>query len=245
MKKIILIIVLLVLAGLGFTMYQHSKNIDRAPTKWSGKDWKNWITFTKTQSVKAGTQIKTTAVETSSAAWKYTTKKTKTLYDKSAGLLARLGHKEEGGEAPADGAEGAAATAANTASDAATAAAGAAVGSLVDAAREAGGETAAGAVGNTAQAVAPSADPLDSKSKNYKYGKEWLRKGVAEWRVSLKHPGAADRAKSHFERAISCFGDAKKELGGEAAVSDFLERAKEYLADTEERLELIQAEAGG
>ena len=87
-----------------------------------------------------------------------------------------------------------------------------------------------------------SADPLDARSTNYKYGKEWLGKGIAEWRVSLVHPGAAERAKDNFEKAIGSFEAAKAELGASPVgdVAKLEQSARDYLADTEERLQQIR-----
>jgi hypothetical protein len=87
-----------------------------------------------------------------------------------------------------------------------------------------------------------SADPLDARSTNYKYGKEWLGKGIAEWRVSLVHPGAAERAKDNFEKAIRSFEAATAELGASAGVelAQLEQSARDYLADTEERLQQIR-----
>lgn len=84
-------------------------------------------------------------------------------------------------------------------------------------------------------------DPLDLQSNNYKYGKEWLARGIAEWKVSLIHPGAAERAKANFEKAIRSFDMAKAELDDSAAseLEQLEQSARDYLADTEERLQQI------
>lgn len=94
----------------------------------------------------------------------------------------------------------------------------------------------------TAGVADRSTDPLDIRSANYKYGKEWLGKGIAEWQVSLIHPGAAERAKANFEKAIRSFEAAKAELDGSAGVdvAQLEQNARDYLADTEERLQQIR-----
>jgi glycosidase len=88
-------------------------------------------------------------------------------------------------------------------------------------------------------------DPLSRRSDNYRYGKEWLRKGIDEWRVSLIHPGAAERARSHFRKAIQSFQAAARELGDTEAVHEWLRAAEDYLSDTDERLELIHRSGTG
>lgn len=205
MKKLFLLVILIALAGVGFTMWQYSQNTGRVPWEWTSEDWNDWITFTKQESRQLGMQAK----ESGQATWRWVGKNTPVLFEKSKELLARLGYEdmEPTGAQPS---------------------------------------TAAGAPAPSAQiqrtAVDRPTDPLDLKSSNYKYGKEWLAKGIAEWKVSLVHLGAAERAKAHFEKAIRSFDMAKAELGDSAASDlDQLEQsARDYLADTEERLQQIQ-----
>lgn len=105
----------------------------------------------------------------------------------------------------------------------------------------AAGDEAGAAGAGGPPAPEPPKDPLEQKSQSYKYGKEWLRKGIAEWQVGLVHPGAAKRAKDHLERAIATLKEAKTELGGDATVDDYLLEARAYLADTEQMLVKIEA----
>jgi hypothetical protein len=205
MKKLLLIIVLIVLIAAGFTMWQYSQDTGRAPWKWTGQDWSDWITFTKHESQELGMRAKEGGQNT----WRWVGKNTPALFDKSKELLARLGYSDE--EAPA----------AQPSS------------------------SGAGTPPPSAQiqpAARPRAtDPLDMKSPNFKYGKEWLARGVAEWKVSLIHPGAAERAKANFEKAIQSFEMAKAELAdsSETDLAQLEQSARDYLADTEERLQQI------
>lgn len=203
MKKLLKIVILILLCGAGFTMWQYSQDTGRQPWEWTNTDWNDWITFTKHESEQLGMQAK----ESGEATWRWVGQNTPALFEKSKELLARLGHKEP--EVPAGQPPSAAVAPAPTAPT---------------------------GVGDQ------SADPLDAKSANYKYGKEWLGKGIAEWRVSLVHPGAAERAKANFEKAIGSFEAAKAELGADAGfeAAQLEQSARDYLADTEERLQQIR-----
>jgi hypothetical protein len=205
MKKLILLVVLILLVGAGFTMWQYSTDTGRPPWEWSGQDWNDWITFTKQESRDLGQQAK----ETGQATWKWVGKNTPALFEKSKELLARLGYQDTEPTAaqPSPG---------------------------------------AGAPTPPPAAIQPvavdrPADPLDVESSNYKYGKEWLARGIAEWKVSLIHPGAAERAKANFEKAIRSFETARVELGDKATddLAQLEQSAYDYLADTEERLQQI------
>jgi hypothetical protein len=204
MKKLLLVVLLIVLAGAGFTIWQHSQDTGRAPWEWSAQDWKDWMTLTKQESQQLGQQAK----EGGQATWRWVGKNTPVLFEKSKELLARLGYQDVESPAP-----------------------------------QAPSGTAALEPSVQIQPVAGDqpADPLDVKSSNYKYGKEWLARGIAEWKVSLIHPGAAERAKANFEKAISSFDMAKKELGDSAGpdLDQLAQSARDYLADTEERLQQI------
>ena len=210
MKKLLLIVVLIVVGGAGFTMWQYSQDTGRQPWEWTGIDWNDWITFTKHESEQLGMQAK----QGGEATWRWVGKNTPALFEKSKELLARLGYQE---------AEGPAGQPSST---------------VVAPAPMAQTPAAQPPTGVADQ----SADPLDARSTNYKYGKEWLGKGIAEWRVSLVHPGAAERAKDNFERAIGSFEAAKAELGASAGVdvAKLEQSARDYLADTEERLQQIR-----
>jgi hypothetical protein len=205
MKKLLLIVILIVLGGAGFTMWQYSQDTGRQPWEWTNTDWNDWITFTKHESEQLGMQAK----KSGEATWRWVGKNTPALFEKSKELLARLGYKEAEGPT---------------------------------------GQPPSAAVAPAPMAPAPtdsadqSMDPLDVKSTNYKYGKEWLGKGIAEWRVSLVHSGAAERAKDNFEKAIRSFEAAKAELGTSAGaeVAQLEQSARDYLADTEERLQQIR-----
>ncbi len=205
MKKLLLIVVLIVLAAAGFTMWQYSQNTGRAPWKWTGQDWNDWITFTKHEGQELGMRAK----EGGQSTWRWVGKNTPALFDKSNALLARLGYTDE--EKPA-------------------------------AQPSSSGAVAPPPMAQIRPAAGPqSADPLDTKSPNFKYGKEWLARGVAEWKVSLIHPGAAERAKANFEKAIRSFEMAKADLGDSSAtdLAQLEQSARDYLADTQERLKQI------
>jgi hypothetical protein len=205
MKKLLLIVVLIVLAAAGFTMWQYSQNTGRAPWKWTGQDWNDWITFTKHESRELGMRAK----EGGQSTWRWVGKNTPALFDKSNALLARLGYTDE--EKPA-------------------------------AQPSSSGAVAPPPVAQIQPAAGPqSADPLDTKSPNFKYGKEWLARGVAEWKVSLIYPGAAERAKANFEKAIRSFEMAKADLGDSSGtdLAQLEQSARDYLADTKERLQQI------
>lgn len=205
MKKLLLIVILIVLGGAAFTMWQYSQDTGRPPWEWTSTDWNDWITFTKHE----GEQLGMEARKSGEATWRWVGKNTPALFEKSKDLLAHLGYKESEGlpEQPASAAV-----------------------------------TPAPAAQPPADAADQPADPLELQSTNYKYGKEWLGKGIAEWRVSLVHPGAAERAKNSFEKAISSFEAAKAELGASAGaeVAQLEQSARDYLADTEERLQQIR-----
>jgi hypothetical protein len=204
MKKLLLVVLLIVLVGAGFTMWQYSQETGRVPWEWTSQDWNDWVSFTKHESQQLGQQAK----ESGQATWRWVGKNTPALFEKSKDLLARLGYQDT--EPPA-------------------------------------AQPSSGAVvpEPSAQiqpvAVDRPVDPLDLKSNNYKYGKDWLAKGIAEWKVSLIHPGAAERAKSNFEKAIRSFDMAKAELGDSAGsdLNQLEQSARDYLADTEERLQQI------
>jgi len=205
MKKLLLIVVLIVVGGAGFTMWQYSQDTGRQPWEWTPTDWSDWMTFTKHESEQLGMQAK----QGSEATWRWVGKNTPALFEKSKELLARLGYaKTEGltGQPPS------VAPAPEPMAQAPTAVA------------------------------SQSTDPLDVENTNYTYGKEWLGKGIAEWQVSLVHPGAAERAKDNFEKAIRSFESAKAELGANAGVevAQLEQDARDYLADTEERLQQIR-----
>jgi hypothetical protein len=205
MKKVLLVLLFVVIAGGGFTMWQYTKDTGRTPWQWTGQDWNDWITFTKREGQQLGMQAK----ESGQATWQWVGENTPMLFEKSKELLARLGYEEteQTVAAPAPG-------------------------------------SAAPAPSVQIQPVAPdqAADPMEAQSNNYKYGKEWLARGVAEWKVSLIHPGAAERAKSSFEKAISSFDMAKGELGDNAGadLSQLQQDARDYLADTQERLQQMR-----
>ncbi|MCG6862158.1 MAG: hypothetical protein LJE70_12905 [Chromatiaceae bacterium] len=204
MKKFLLVVVLIVLAGAGFTMWKYSEDTGRTPWEWTAQDWNNWMTFTKHESQQLGMQAK----EGGQATWRWVGKNTPVLFEKSKELLARLGYQET--EQPvAEPSSGAGAPAPSVQIQPVT--------------------------------VDRPTDPLDVRSNNYKYGKEWLARGIAEWKVSLIHPGAAERAKTNFEKAISSFDMAKSELGDSASpdLSQLEQSARDYLSDTEERLQQI------
>ena len=210
MKKLLLIVVLIVVGGAGFTMWQYSQDTGRQPWEWTPTDWSDWMTFTKHESEQLGMQAK----QGSEATWRWVGKNTPALFEKSKELLARLGYKE---------AEGPAEQPSST---------------VVTPSTMAQTPTDQPPTGVAEQ----TADPLDARSTNYKYGKDWLGKGIAEWRVSLVHPGAAERAKDNFEKAIRSFEAAKAELGAGAGVevAQLEQSARDYLADTEERLQQIR-----
>jgi hypothetical protein len=210
MRKLLLIVVLIVVGGAGVTMWQYSQDTGRQPWEWTSTDWNDWITFTKHESEQLGMQAK----QSGEATWRWVGTNTPALFEKSKELLARLGYKEA--EAP-------------TGQPSST---------VVAPAPTAQTPTVQPPTGAADQ----PADPLDAQSTNYKYGKEWLGKGIAEWRVSLVHPGAAERAKDNFEKAIRSFEAAKTELGASAGVevAQLEQSARDYLADTEERLQQIR-----
>jgi len=87
----------------------------------------------------------------------------------------------------------------------------------------------------------PSEDPLDKKSSNYKYGREWLLKGVAEWKVGLIQPGAARRAQKFLGKAVYSFEAAKQDLGGDPKVEEYLMESRTYLNDAAEMVAKIDA----
>jgi hypothetical protein len=202
MKKLLGLLLLVVIIGAAFTMGLYSRDTGRWPWQWSQEDWRNWYTFTRSETRAVGEDLSREAQEKALGTWKWVGKNTQALYDRSRDLLAQLGGSTQEG-APAVDREG------------------------------------------TGSRPATPPDPLDEQSPNYRYGKEWLRKGIDEWRVSLVHPGAAERARSHFEKAILSFEAAEQELRETAAVADWLRSAREYLADTEERQQLIRREAEG
>ena len=201
MKKLLLVVLLIVLVGAGFSMWQYSQDTGRQPWEWTGQDWNDWVTFTKHESQQLGMQAK----EGGQATWRWVGKNTPLLFEKSKALLARLGYQDT---EP---------TAAQPSS---------------------GAVTPTPSVQIQPVEVDRPADPLDLKSSNYKYGKEWLARGVAEWKVSLIHPGAAARAKVNFVKALRSFDMAQAELGGSAGpeLEQLKQSARDYLADTEERL---------
>ena len=200
LRKLLLLILVAVLGGAGYLSYDYNKK--HAAWPWSSKeDWKRFsgeaAETTTHVAQKAAEQAQKAAEQAKThggAAWAYTTAKTHELYDRSKGLLARMGQDDED-HPPAAG------TAAPT----------------------------------------PPADPLEAKSQNYRYGKEALANGVQAWRQSLNQPGAAERAKKQFELAIRNFEAAQVELGGDKHVEEYLDEARAYLADTEERLRMIKA----
>jgi hypothetical protein len=205
-KKLLLLVVVIILAIGGFTMWQYSQDIQRPPWAWSGEDWTNWVTFTKSESQSATRGIGEQARETGTEAWKWVGKNTQILFEKSKTLLDQLGPSLDMQSASSEGST----------------------------------ETTSSAA---ARPETPP-DPLDAQSPNYKYGKEWLRKGIAEWKVSLIHPGAAERAKAHFEQAISSFKAARQELTDSSVVDAWVKSAQDYLADIKERLMLIHQAQG-
>jgi len=156
-----------------------------------------------------GRELGMRAKEGGQSTWRWVGKNTPALFEKSKELLARLGYTDE--QQPA--------------------------------AQPSSAGTAAPPPSAQIRPAAGSrpTDPMDTKSANFKYGKEWLARGVAEWKVSLIHPGAAERAKVNFEKAIRSFEMAKADLGDSAAtdLAQLEQSARDYLADTEERLQQI------
>lgn len=221
MKKLIGILFILAIIVVAFTMGLYSRDTGRSPWQWTAEDWHNWATFTRTETRAAGEGISREAKERTMHAWKWVGENTQQLYDRSKDLLARLGGEEKPAAVspPGTSTPGAPSTPSSTPPSSTEPAAPSAT---------------------PASAAAP--DALDARSPNYRYGKEWLRKGIAEWKVSLIQPGASERAKGYFEKAISSFEAAGQELGDPAAVKDWLRSAREYLADTDERLQHIRQE---
>jgi hypothetical protein len=213
MKKLLAFILIVGVILATFTMGLYSRDTGRAPWKWSAEDWHNWLTFTRTETRAASEDIGHEAKERTMAAWKWVGQNTQALYDQSKELLARLG--------PAEGKM-------------------AQPGPVTPTSRQTGEPVEP--LGTATPTPATPPDPLDQRSPNYRYGKEWLRKGIDEWKVSLVHPGAANRAKSFFEKAIRSFESAKNELADATPVQDWLGSARAYLADTEERLQHIGQE---
>jgi len=220
-KKLIGILFIVAIIVVAFTMGLYSRDTGRSPWQWTAEDWHNWATFTRTETRAAGEGISREAKERTMHAWKWVGENTQQLYDRSKDLLARLGGEEKPAAVspPGTSTPGAPSTPSSTPPSSTEPAAPSAT---------------------PASAAAP--DALDARSPNYRYGKEWLRKGIAEWKVSLIQPGASERAKGYFEKAISSFEAAGQELGDPAAVKDWLRSAREYLADTDERLQHIRQE---
>lgn len=201
MKKGIIGLLVLILGGAGFVSWKHHEKEGKWP--WASMDeLKKTGSETKTGLKKGAAAAKSGLKKAGAAAkikgseaWKWTTANTDKLYRKSKGLLAKLGHKEEGATAAA-----------------------------------------------TTARVEPPVDPLDAKSQNYKYGKDWLKKGVAEWQVGLVHPGAAARAQKHLKKAVATFTAARMDFGGgNDTVEEYLLESQTYLNDTNEMLAKIEA----
>lgn len=209
MKKLVVLLLLLALGIVGYTSYQHHQRTGAWP--WASQaEFQAYLKQTKQQSKTLAQQAQMTSKQlaaqakaSGNSAWKWTTKNSQTLFDKSKGLLAKLG-----------------------ASEAETAAGDAATGAT------------AGASAAPAQA---SVDPLDQRSSNYKYGREWLRKGVAEWKVGLIQPGAARRAHTFLGKAVYAFEAAKQDLGGHPKVEEYLTESRTYLNDAAEMVAKIDA----
>jgi hypothetical protein len=221
-KKLIGILFILAIVVVAFTMGLYSRDTGRSPWQWTAEDWHNWVTFTRARTRAAGEGLGREAKERTMHAWKWVGENTQQLYDRSKDLLARLGGEERSAAVSPPGAT--TSTTRSTPSSTEQPSTGPATSSA------------------TVSSAAPP-DQLDARSPNYRYGKEWLRKGIAEWKVSLIQPGASERAKSFFEKAISSFETARQELGDPAAVNDWLRSAREYLADTDERLQHIRQES--
>jgi hypothetical protein len=221
-KKLIGILFILAIIVVAFTMGLYSRDTGRSPWQWTAEDWHNWATFTRAKTRAAGEGLGREAKERTMHAWKWVGENTQQLYDRSKDLLARLGGEEK----PAGVSPPSATTPTTPSTPSSTE------------------EPSTGPATPSATPSSTSAPPdaLDARSPNYRYGKEWLRKGIAEWKVSLIQPGASERAKGFFEKAISSFEAAGQELGDPAAVKDWLRSAREYLADTEERLQHIRQE---
>ncbi len=219
MKKLIGIVFVLVLVVVAFTMGLYTRDTGRSPWQWTATDWHDWATFTRSETRAAGAGIGREAKERTKSAWKWVGKNTQQLYEQSKELLARLGVREHQADTAPPPSQ--APTAPSSTQQP---------------------STATVTPPQTASSPAVPPDPLDARSPNYRYGKEWLRKGIAEWKVSLVQPGASERAKGFFEKAIASFEAAGQELGDPAAVKDWLRSAREYLADTEERLQHIGQE---
>jgi hypothetical protein len=220
MKKLLGLILILGIIVAAFTMGLYSRDTGRPPWKWSQEDWHHWATFTRAQTRAASEGLTREAKERTQSAWKWVGKNTQELYNQSKELLARLG------PSPAQITPAPATQPAQPSS--------------------APAPSQPPAAGPTVETTAPTAavppDPLDDRSPDYRYGKEWLRKGIDEWKVSLVQPGASERAKTFFEKAISSFQAAGQELGDPDAVKDWLHSAQKYLADTDERIAHIRQE---
>jgi hypothetical protein len=219
-KKLIGLILILGIIVTAFTMGLYSRDTGRPPWKWGQEDWHNWVTFTRAQTQVASEDLTREAKERTQTAWKWVGKNTQELYNQSKELLARLR------VSPAQVTPAPATKPAQPPS------------ALAPNQPPAAGPT----VETTAPTAAVPPDPLDDRSPNYRYGKEWLRKGIDEWKVSLVQPGASERAKTFFEKAISSFQAAGQELGDPDAVKDWLHSAQKYLADTDERIAHIHQE---
>src|SRR5205085_2252497 len=84
--------------------------------------------------------------------------------------------------------------------------------------------------------------------EQYDYGLQWLEKGIAEWKVSVKeseneqvlNARATERAKKFFERAVSSLQEAKKADPTLPNLDTFLSQAQEYLQDSTERQQKIE-----
>jgi len=198
--RVVLLALLLGVAGaVGYLAWDFKQAEGVWP--WHSKDhWNRFAGRAADQAKDTAKHVGDQAKVHSGKAWKYTTAKTATLYDKSKTLLATMGKEDE----------------------------------------EAAKDAAAAGTPLPARPT-PPADPLEAKSQSYKYGKDALAEGIKNWRVSLDQPGAAELAKKRFELAIRNFEQARGELGGDKKVDEYLDESRAYLADTEERIQMIKA----
>ena len=89
--------------------------------------------------------------------------------------------------------------------------------------------------------------------QDYEYGVQWLEKGLAEWKVSIKevkdqqaknqvvlNPAATERAQKYFEKAVTSFETARKANPSLPDLDNLLMQAQDFQSDSKDRLKQIQ-----